>query len=225
MQHAEAVEAVEAAEAAEAAEAVEAVDAGCAPAAPAPEEEEVILDDIWTMYFHDPYDANWMCQSYHRLCDMGTVQEFVALHERVKEHLHQGMLFLFRESVFPCWDDPANIKGGCLSIKVHKTELAEFWFQLCARLLGEELLQPDARDEHGWDAVTGISTSPKRMFCIVKVWVRTEELSSADMFNLPPLQGGEIIFKSNRDNIDANNARMIAQGGSSAGDEQPQQQP
>lgn len=180
------------------------------------EADDGLIDDIWTMYFHDPYDANWTCSSYQRLCDIGSVSDFVRLHEAAKEHLHQGMFFLFRESVFPCWDDPANIRGGCLSIKVHKTELAEFWFQLCARLLSEELLKPDAKAEHGWDAVTGVSTSPKRMFCIVKLWVRSDELSDPGLFELPAMAaGGEIIYKSNRTNIDTNNARMAAVGGGS----------
>lgn len=169
--------------------------------------DDDILDDIWTFYFHDPYDVSWTCGSYHRICDMGSAMELVAVQKKIKEHLHQGMFFLFRESVFPCWDDPANIRGGCLSIKVLKADLSEFWFQLCAKLLSEELLSADAKETFGWDVVTGVSSSPKRMFCIVKIWVRNDDLNSPSMFELPTVSHGEVLFRSNRDNIDVNHVR------------------
>lgn len=164
------------------------------------EDEEAILNDIWTLYFHDPYNEDWTYSSYQKITNLSTVDDFWELHSIVNEKISCGMFFLMREYVFPCWDDEANKKGGCLSIKVLKQDMAEFWEQLCVRLLGETLLKPEHR--HYWNLVNGISTSPKKYFCIIKIWVKSAELSNVDMFDLPSKHHGEVLYRSNQENID-----------------------
>jgi hypothetical protein len=159
--------------------------------------EEVILNDIWTYHFHDPNNVDWTFGSYIRLADVSTVEDFCHIHECLKEKLKGGMFFLMREYIFPCWDDENNINGGCLSIKVAKENLVDFWEELCQRLLGETLLTSgDATS-----VVNGISTSPKRSFCIVKIWLRTNEYNDGKYYNLPDNKNGEVIYKENRQNI------------------------
>lgn len=65
------------------------------------EAEETWLSDIWTWYFHDPGDSRWTLDSYRRLCDISTIEEFWRLHEAHAPLLTRGMFFLMRECVFP----------------------------------------------------------------------------------------------------------------------------
>jgi hypothetical protein len=101
------------------------------------------------------------------------------------------------------WDDPLNLEGGCLSIKVLKENMAEFWEDLCKRLLGENLLKEEYVEF--WNDVNGISTSPKKHFCIIKIWMKNDKLNNKDYFNILPLYYGDIIYKSNRENISNDN--------------------
>lgn len=161
---------------------------------------DIFLNDVWTMYFHDPNDTNWTNSSYVNLGNMSTVDDFWNHATQFKEHIHKGMFFLMREHVFPYWDDPANLRGGCFSIKVLKDDMAVFWEDMCMKLLGETILQ----DTDKWDLINGISTSPKKHFCIVKIWVRNLDLADHDAkqcFNILPNHHGEVLFKSNIDNI------------------------
>ena len=173
-----------------------------------------MLNDIWTYHFHDPNNEDWNLTSYLRLHDLSTVQDFWNVHECVKEKLKNGMFFVMREHVFPCWDDPNNVNGGCLSIKVLKENLVGYWEQLCTRLLGETLLDPAECDVASmWQNINGISTSPKRFFCIVKIWMKTNDLNDKKYFRLPDNFYGDIIYRENVDNIQKNNEHLVAGAG------------
>jgi len=174
---------------------------------------EHYTNDIWSVYFHDPYDENWALNSYVRLANMSSIEEFWVLHKELKDKIHCGMFFIMREHIFPCWDDENNKNGGCLSIKVLKQDMKEFWERLCIKLLGETLVKEQHRGEH-WDIVNGISTSPKKHFCIIKIWLKTDKLVDKSFYDIPPNFYGDILFRSNQENIEHNN-HQLANGATS----------
>lgn len=157
------------------------------------------LNDIWNIYFHDPYDSNWTNSSYVRVATISTIEEFWEHFNCVKINIHKGMFFLMREYVFPCWDDENNINGGCLSIKVLKENMADYFEDLCVKLLCEKLIVDDKIIS--WNCVNGISASPKKSFCIIKIWLKDETLGDKKYFNINANYYGDVIYKSNRDNI------------------------
>ena len=164
------------------------------------------LNDIWAVYFHDPYDINWNTNSYINIGTINSISDFWNHTACLKDHLHQGMFFIMREYVFPMWDDKENINGGCLSIKVLKENIDTYWQDLSMKLLGETLLKPAHR--HKWDFVNGISTSPKKHFCIIKIWLKDDSLTNKDLFDLLPSYG-DVIYKSNRENITNDNVKKV----------------
>jgi hypothetical protein len=161
-----------------------------------------LLNDTWTLYFHDPWSSDWTMSSYSRLGDVSSIEDIAGILPVVSPHLHQGIWFVFRESIFPCWDDPANIEGGCLSIKVLKTEAPEYFKTLLLRLLGEDILV----DKKSMDVmkVNGISVSPKKNFCILKLWLGSPDLNKREQFELGNQYDGEVVYRSNRENIIGN---------------------
>lgn len=163
------------------------------------EQEETYLNDVWCLYFHDPYDPNWTNESYKMLGTLSTAEEFWQHHVCYKNDVSKGMFFIMRDYAFPCWDDPANIEGGCLSIKVLKEYVADFWEDISIKMLGESLLKEEHRDK--WNVINGVSTSPKKHFCIIKIWVKDDSVDSKDFFDLMPSYYGEILFKMNKENI------------------------
>jgi hypothetical protein len=169
----------------------------------------VFLQDVWTLYFHDPDDTNWNLNSYVRLGDISTVDDFWDYHGAAAKYLSRGMFFVMREHVYPCWDDKHNIQGGCISMKVLKDDMQAFWDHLVMHMLGERLfVQPESTqtvDEDTWSVVNGLSVSPKRYFCIVKLWLRTEQFTERHHFRLPANYNGEVLYRANSDNIKGNN--------------------
>lgn len=162
-------------------------------------ENETYLNDVWCFYFHDPYDVDWTNASYKLLGTISTVQEYWQHHKCIGDNINKGMFFLMRDYVFPCWDDPSNIDGGCLSIKVLKDHVADFWSDISMKMLGETLLKEEHREQ--WNNVNGISTSPKKHFCIVKVWLKDQTLYTKEFFDILTNYYGDILYKSNKENI------------------------
>jgi hypothetical protein len=162
------------------------------------------LNDVWTYYFHDPNDSDWTYPSYQSLANISSIEDFWSVHQLLKDKIHMGMFFLMREHIFPCWDDKYNCDGGCLSIKVLKQDLSVFWEELSIRILGENLLKQEKM--HLWNHINGMSISPKKHFCIVKVWLQSGEISAEDII-VPNKFHGNIIFKPNKDTIDKNNTK------------------
>jgi hypothetical protein len=163
-----------------------------------------LLNDTWSLYFHDPWSADWTMDSYVRVGDISSIEDFAEVTRVISKHLHQGMWFCFRESVFPCWDDPANIEGGCISMKLLKNDSVPYFERLWQLMLGENLLvDPDA-----WQHLNGISISPKKHFCIVKLWLGDPSINKADQFNIGTDYAGEIIYRSNRENITGNRLKV-----------------
>lgn len=156
----------------------------------------VDLCSSWTLFFHDPDDRNWGVESYCRVCTVYTANEYWGVQHRLDENnaIGKGMWFLMRDDVFPCWDDQSNINGGCLSYMVSKNDVARTWQEFCELLLTERL-----RADGGDDAehINGISVSPKNDFCILKVWMRTQELTAQE--SLRPRRSA--MFTSNRSKI------------------------
>lgn len=66
-------------------------------------------------------------------------------------------------------------------------------------MLGEKLLLDKYKNLT--QCINGISTSPKKHFYIVKIWVSDNTLNNKFFFNIPNKYHGDIIYKSNRDNI------------------------
>lgn len=156
---------------------------------------EIFLNDLWSVYFHNPISNDWGRSGYIKIGDVSTVQEFWSLFGALSTNIHNGMWFFMREHIFPSWDDDENKHGSFLSFKVLKQDVVEFSRSILVRLLGETLFS----DEHAekWATINGVSFSPKKNFCIIKIWFKNQDPKTKDMFNLPPKYQGDVIFKDN----------------------------
>jgi len=77
------------------------------------------------------------------------------------------MLFVMRDGVTPMWEDVKNRNGGCFSYKVSNKNVFEVWRDLTYAIIGESI----STNSTFVNCVTGITISPKKNFCIVKIWM------------------------------------------------------
>ena len=125
------------------------------------------LENKWTMWAHLPHDTDWSINSYKNIYTMGTVEDAIALTETLPEVLVKNcMLFLMKEGIKPIWEDPKNRSGGCFSYKISNKCVYEVWKELCYVLVGETI----SLNQSFVSNVTGITISPKKNFCIIKIW-------------------------------------------------------
>ena len=131
-------------------------------------EEYNKLSDKWTLWAHLPHDTDWSIKSYKQIFTVSNVEETIAITETLPPILVQNcMLFWMREGIKPTWEDPKNRNGGCFSYKVVNKTVYESWKELTYSILGNTI----SKQMSFVDKVTGITISPKKNFCIIKIWM------------------------------------------------------
>jgi hypothetical protein len=126
------------------------------------------LYDKWTLWAHMPHDTNWTFDSYIRILSFSSVHAIIMLLETIPDEMITNcMLFIMRDGIKPMWEDPKNKKGGCFSYKINNKSVSSIWKNLSYSLVGESLTENTNVRPH----INGITISPKKNFCIVKIWL------------------------------------------------------
>jgi hypothetical protein len=126
------------------------------------------LSDKWTLWAHLPHNTDWSIKSYIPISTFTTVEDTIAVTENLPSILVENcMLFIMREGIKPTWEDPRNRNGGCFSYKVINKNVYKVWKDLTYVLVGDTI----SKQKEFVNSVTGITISPKKNFCIVKIWL------------------------------------------------------
>ena len=125
------------------------------------------LSSNWTLWAHLPHNTDWSITSYIPISTFTTIEETLAVTETLPAILVENcMLFMMKEGVKPTWEDPKNRNGGCFSYKVSNKNVYKVWKDLTYVVAGASI-----SSNMGFvNCVTGITISPKKNFCIIKIW-------------------------------------------------------
>jgi hypothetical protein len=125
------------------------------------------LSDAWILWAHLPHDTDWSLKSYMKIYEFNTVEQAITITETLPPVLVTNcMLFLMRKGINPIWEDERNRNGGCFSYKIPNKDVPDAWKQLSYSLVGETMSDNKKLLPH----INGITISPKKNFCIIKVW-------------------------------------------------------
>lgn len=151
------------------------------------------LHGKWDLYYHLPHNKKWDLASYSIiLSPIETVEQVILLNDALKEICKVCMLFIMKEGITPMWEDPRNKNGGCFSYKVINKNVPDVWQHLFYLLCGEKMCINPAYQKH----INGITISPKKNFCIIKIWLDTTELQDPNIIaNIPNLIKQGCLFK------------------------------
>ena len=130
------------------------------------------LHDKWVLWAHLPHDTDWSLASYIKIMEVVTLENVISLMNSVPALMVKNcMLFFMRKGINPTWEDPKNSEGGCFSFKVSNKNVPNVWKHLSYVLTGETI----SNDHKFQENVTGITISPKKSFCILKIWMKNLE--------------------------------------------------
>lgn len=153
------------------------------------------LNNYWTLWIHLPHDTNWNIDSYKKICSFRYLEQAIALINHIQENLVVNcMLFIMREDIKPIWEDEKNKNGSCISYKINNRLVYNIWRQMSIFMVSETLLD---NVEHQC-AINGITVSPKKNFCIVKLWFNNninEKTTISVNKGITELSNFEGIFK------------------------------
>ena len=126
------------------------------------------LPEEWKLWAHLPHDTDWTPNSYREVFTFSTVENTIAITEYLPEILVKNcMLFIMKNGIMPIWEDVKNRDGGCFSYKISNKNVYEVWKELSYTLVGGSI----STNPQFVKNVTGITISPKKNFCIIKIWL------------------------------------------------------
>lgn len=141
------------------------------------------LSERWVLWAHHPLEMKWTMSSYICVYTFSNAEEALTVLSMLPDRiLETCMFFLMREHIQPLWEDPHNKRGGSFSYKVTQN-IANTTRTVMYATIGKTLSKDAAFMKH----VNGVSISPKKNFCILKVWMRTcTDLEASKIHHLPP---------------------------------------
>ena len=154
------------------------------------------LFDKWVLWAHLPHDTDWSLKSYKQITEMQYIKDILSLYENLPEILVKNcMLFLMRKNISPTWEDIKNRDGGCFSYKISNKYVFRVWKQLSYILTGETI----SNDPKFVSKVSGITISPKKSFCIIKIWMSVCDYQNPSKIRiLDGLSPHGCLFKKHR---------------------------
>jgi hypothetical protein len=156
--------------------------------------DDLVLEHSWNIFFHDYMDSDWSRESYEILGTTSTIIQFWTMFNIIKQKINTGMFFFMKNGVFPKWDDNHEKKFSFLTIKVLKEKVPDFCEYILVRLLSGNII----RDKNiNQNVVDGISVSPKKNFCIFKVWICSPDPLYKDttLYDIPTSYHGDVFIK------------------------------
>lgn len=133
---------------------------------------------IWILWYHDPENKNYSLDSYIRIADVRTPQQFWTVVDSIsKEAWESGMFFFMRQGFKPLWDAPENEAGGAWSKKLEASQIYTTFIDMMAHCVADELLKERK------ETLVGVTVSPKGPASIIKIWNTTTTVSSNSYLN------------------------------------------
>lgn len=150
------------------------------------------LNNRWTLYYHLLSNNNWDIDSYVKLHDFDNLEQIIENFKYLDEDIcKKTMLFLMREDINPIWEDEKNINGACYSFKISNKIISNIWKNICFNLVSENLLNENE------EIINGVSISPKKFFCILKIWINDKKYNNLK-FNNENIINLDYIYKLNK---------------------------
>tara|TARA_A100001015_G_scaffold311883_2_gene415984 strand:+ start:1083 stop:1631 length:549 start_codon:yes stop_codon:yes gene_type:complete len=127
------------------------------------------LSDKWSFWSHSPFETDWSINSYKLIHNFNTLEDCIKLIENINREIYEKyMIFLMKNDIKPIWEDKNNKNGGCFSYKILTDKIYEFSKKNLYLIIGNTINSNDEIIKN----INGISISPKKYFCIFKIWIR-----------------------------------------------------
>lgn len=155
------------------------------------------LNHKWKLWYHSPNNNDWSVNSYGSIIDIDDVETCKTVCEK---HLNESLLtvcmfFIMKNNIKPVWEDDNNKDGGCFSFKLQNKIVHNSWNTLVYKVLGETLFKDPLIQKH----ITGLSISPKKYFCIIKIWMSSCEYSDVSLLDCNDIPMESCIFKKHKE--------------------------
>jgi hypothetical protein len=126
------------------------------------------LQNKWTIYIHNIKDTDWTLESYKKVMDIYTIEDFWVFFNNVNK-FNNFLFFFMKDNIKPIYEDPCNKEGGSYSYILPGKHVNKIFIESLVRLISCNIT-----DDSGYNEITGISLTPKNGFSVLRVWIRNK---------------------------------------------------
>lgn len=159
------------------------------------------LSNKWNLWAHLPHSNEWKhIDGYTQISPFTTTEETIAITESLPDELIKNcMLFVSKDGILPMYEDPKNKQGGYFSYKITNPFVPQVWKDMTYALVNRTI----SENALFYDKITGITISPKKNFCIIKIWMETCEFQNPLMVtsSIPHISPRGCLFTSHNNRI------------------------
>ena len=105
-----------------------------------------------------------------------------------------------RKDIQPIWECSENCNGGSFFYKIPIEHVLPVWTKMMHSAAGESLSSNSLFMQN----VTGVTISPRKRFCVVKIWMRDKQFTDASVISV-------CQSANNNNNNDSDPNRFIMQ--------------
>jgi hypothetical protein len=151
------------------------------------------LGTKWSFYIHLHNVSDWTFESYHKIMEINSVEDAILINDKIDiELIKKTIIFVMKDNIKPMWEDENNKNGGGFSFKVHNKTVEQVWKKIYYRLIGDSLTTNTQVSKN----ICGISLSPKKSFCIIKIWMKDcKFINPVVFFPIDDAMKTECLFK------------------------------
>ena len=151
------------------------------------------LNNNWQFYIHLHNNKSWTYDSYIHLMNIKYMEEALTILDDIHfNFIKKTLIFFMKDNIKPLWEDEENRNGGCFSFKIPNKDIEIVWKHMFYCIIGNTLC-----DENYMKDVNGFSISPKKNFCIMKIWMKTKKYMDPTIFRtVPKLPVKNCLFKN-----------------------------
>lgn len=170
-----------------------------------------LLFNEWNLWLHSPNDSDWSISSFKNMYTIKSISDLIKLQEGMPKEIYENyMIFIMKNNIKPIWEDVENKEGGCFSYKILNSNIYEYSKKIIYYILGNTI----SDNELILNNINGISISPKKHFCIFKIWIKNIDIFNSefntniisdiemnDIFNIYSklnVEINKIIYKSHK---------------------------
>lgn len=138
------------------------------------------LQQRWKCWAHYPDNKDYSSSSYILMGTFSYIEEVIAFMEAIPYKLIDScMLFWMKDNIFPMYELEENRYGGYFSYKILNQDVVQVWTDMIYYLITENI----STNELFRQNIHGLTISPKKHFCIIKIWMKTCEFSKNNYTN------------------------------------------
>ena len=136
------------------------------------------LKHEWVLWYHPTSNPDWSIKSYTKVCDFKNIEDVIIILKLIPDYIICNCyFFIMKKNIDPIIEHEKNRNGGYFKYRITNKYVYDTWKYLTYALTGGTI----SKNKLFLEQVNGISISPKKNFCVIKIWMKRCDFQNPEL--------------------------------------------